>query len=190
MRGTTVPGEEDMKNVQDLERLFLSRGFDDFKWIAGNAVVTGEWVRLKCMFGCKGYTKRACCPPNVPLVEDCRRFFDDYSSIAVFHFQKAVKSAEDRHAWGKQVNESLLALEKEVFLSGYYKAFLLFMDACRLCAECVGTRERCKYPASARPGVDAMAVDVFATVRGLGYPIEVLSDPAQRMNRYAFLLVE
>jgi len=33
-------------------------------------------------------------------------------------------------------------------------------------------------------------VDVFATARQCGYPIEVLSDYAQAMNRYAFLLIE
>jgi len=32
-----------------------------------------------------------------------------------------------------------------------------------------------------------MAVDVFVAVRSLGYPIEVLTDPADVMNRYAFL---
>jgi predicted metal-binding protein len=179
-----------MKNAKDLEKLFLSNGFDDFRWTGGKGVVTGEWVRLKCMFGCKSYTKRACCPPNVPPVEECRRFFDDYSKVAVFHFQKTAASAEERHEWGKKVNESLLALEREVFLRGYYKAFLLFMDACRLCPQCAGTRDSCRNPASARPGVDAMAVDVFATVRSLGYPIEVLPDPGRMMNRYAFLLVE
>jgi hypothetical protein len=35
-----------------------------------------------------------------------------------------------------------------------------------------------------------MAVDVFSTVRSMGYPIEVLSDYRQTMNRYAFLLIE
>jgi hypothetical protein len=35
-----------------------------------------------------------------------------------------------------------------------------------------------------------MGVDVFATVRKYGFPIEVLSDYAQAMNRYAFLLIE
>jgi hypothetical protein len=35
-----------------------------------------------------------------------------------------------------------------------------------------------------------MAVDVFSTVRGYGYPIEVLADYSQAMNRYAFLLIE
>ena len=35
-----------------------------------------------------------------------------------------------------------------------------------------------------------MAIDVFATVRKIGYPIEVLFDYSQAMNRYAFLLIE
>jgi hypothetical protein len=35
-----------------------------------------------------------------------------------------------------------------------------------------------------------MAVDVFSTVRKVGYSIQVLADYAQTMNRYAFLLVE
>jgi hypothetical protein len=35
-----------------------------------------------------------------------------------------------------------------------------------------------------------MAVDVFATVRPLGYPIQVLTRYDQAMNRYAFLLIE
>jgi hypothetical protein len=35
-----------------------------------------------------------------------------------------------------------------------------------------------------------MAADVFSTVKQVGYPIEVLQDYSQTMNRYAFLLVE
>jgi hypothetical protein len=42
----------------------------------------------------------------------------------------------------------------------------------------------------ARPTPEAMAVDVFATVRQVDYLIEVLSNYKQTMNRYAFLLVE
>jgi hypothetical protein len=35
-----------------------------------------------------------------------------------------------------------------------------------------------------------MAVDVYETVRKIGYPIDVLYDYSQEMNRYAFLLIE
>jgi hypothetical protein len=36
----------------------------------------------------------------------------------------------------------------------------------------------------------ALPVDVFSTVRQYDYPIKVLSDYSQVMNRYAFLLIE
>jgi hypothetical protein len=35
-----------------------------------------------------------------------------------------------------------------------------------------------------------MAMDVFSTVKKIGYPIEVLADYDRAMNRYAFLLIE
>ncbi len=64
------------------------------------------------------------------------------------------------------------------------------MDSCHLCAECVPQRAECKEPALSRPSPESMAVDVFATVRQVGYPIEVLTDVTAPMNRYAFLLIE
>jgi hypothetical protein len=35
-----------------------------------------------------------------------------------------------------------------------------------------------------------MAVDVFATARQCGFPIQVLEDYSQPMNRYGLLLIE
>ena len=90
----------------------------------------------------------------------------------------------------REVNTGLLKAEREVFLAGYPKAFLLFMDSCSLCDECPGDRTQCRRPREARPSPEAMAVDVFTTVRALGYSIDVLTDYAQPMNRYAFLLIE
>jgi predicted metal-binding protein len=63
------------------------------------------------------------------------------------------------------------------------------MDECSLCPDCPGRRLACKNPAQARPSAEALGVDVFGTVRKLGYPIDVLTDTTQEMNRYAFLLV-
>jgi predicted metal-binding protein len=47
----------------------------------------------------------------------------------------------------------------------------------------------CKEPQLARPTSDALAVDVYSTVRKIGYSIEVLDDYKRAMNRYAFLLI-
>ena len=95
----------------------------------------------------------------------------------------------DRHEIMKDINLKLLKLEREVFLTGEVKAFILPADNCSLCDECVGAREDCKQKTLSRPPPEAMAVDVFSTARAVGYPLEVLSDFDQKMNRYAILLV-
>jgi predicted metal-binding protein len=97
---------------------------------------------------------------------------------------------EDRHAWSAKINAKLLKLEREVFLAGYERAFLLFMDSCCFCKECTGGRQTCKKPRMARPAPEAMAVDVYSTVREFGFPINVRTDYDQKMDRYAFLMVQ
>jgi predicted metal-binding protein len=179
-----------MNSREELESLFRKHGYTDFKWIKPEDIIVSQWVRMKCMFGCAEYGSNASCPPNVPSVKECRQFFADYATAAIFHFQKMVDKPEDRFAWTREVNQALLKLERVVFLSGYYKAFLLFMDSCGICADCAGARGECKSPKLARPTPEAMAVDVFATGRRYGYPIEVLTDHSEQMNRYAFLMIE
>jgi predicted metal-binding protein len=176
--------------MRELEELFAGQGYRDFRWLDPGQIVVAQWVRLKCQYGCREYGRNASCPPNVPEVAECARFFGEYSRAAVFHFSVALENPEDRHAWSRQVNRRLLELERAVFLEGYPKAFLLFMDSCGFCQRCAGSRRECKEPRAARPTPEAMAVDVFSTVRKLGYPIQVLPGYRETMNRYAFLLVE
>jgi predicted metal-binding protein len=123
-------------------------------------------------------------------VEECRQFFREYQTAAVFHFHTALEDPEDRHEWSREINSGLLELERDVFLSGRHKAFLLFMDSCGMCKRCTGVRRECKSPKLARPTPEAMAVDVYGTVRQYGFPIQVLKDYSEAMNRYAFLMVE
>jgi predicted metal-binding protein len=173
-----------------LEDLIKRHGYEDYSWMNPKNIVVSQWVRMKCTFGCRLYGKGGACPPNVPSVPECKAFFDGYKSVVLFHFPKRVEKPEDRHAWTKEVNSKLLKLEREVFLSGYYKTFLLFMDSCELCESCPGERAKCLNPKQSRPSPESMAIDVFATVRKLGYPIKVLKDYSEEMNRYAFLLIE
>ncbi len=173
-----------------MEDLFEKHGYTDFKWIEPRRIIVSEWVRMKCMYGCAHYGKNACCPSFVPSVSECRQFLNEYETAAILHFKKRVARPEDRVAWGREVNQGLLKLERDVFLAGHYKAFLLLMDRCRLCPACTGVKEECKNAKFARPTPEAMGIDVFSTARRYGYPIEVLSDYSQTMNRYAFLLIE
>jgi predicted metal-binding protein len=186
----TTGKEAAMVRKKALEKMFERHGFGDFKWLDPKKIVVAQWPRMKCLYGCNEYGKTPTCPPNAPSVAECERFFREYRWAVLFHFEKEVARPEDRSAWTRKLNLRLLKLERDVFLSGHEKAFLLFLDSCNICTECPGKREVCKQPKMARPTADALAVDVYTTVRQAGYPIAVLSRYDQAMNRYAFLLIE
>ncbi|HEY3309577.1 MAG TPA: DUF2284 domain-containing protein [Desulfuromonadaceae bacterium] len=173
-----------------LQKLFNENGFSDYRWIEPAEIVVAQWVRMKCMYGCNNYGRNASCPPNTPSLADCRNFFQEFRLGAVFHLPKHLGDPEERHVWSREVNRCLAELERQVFLSGYHQAFMLFMDNCTLCRECANTRAACRNKKLARPSPEGLGIDVFATVAKFGYPIAVLDDFDQEMNRYAFLLIE
>lgn len=173
-----------------LQKLFQSKGATDFRWIDPREIVVGQWVRMKCMFGCLDFGRNASCPPNTPSIAECRQFFDEYRLGAVFRFSRTFDDPEERHGWSRKVNQALLALEREVFIAGHEKAFILFMDNCNLCKDCASVRVSCRNRRHSRPTPEGMGIDVFATVAKFGFPIQVLSGYEEEMNRYAFLLIE
>lgn len=171
-----------------LEAIFKSNGFDKFAWIDPRQIQIAQWVRMKCVFGCPDYGRSGCCPPQTPSVEECRCFFGEYTSAVVFHFPVRFDKPKDRHAWAKKASLDLVELERQVFLAGFEKAFVM-TQGCSLCKDCETDRGKCKKPRLARPSPEAMAVDVYTTVRNLGFPIEVKTDPCQAMDRYSILMV-
>jgi predicted metal-binding protein len=175
---------------QQLEGMFQAHGFDDFRWLTPGDIAVAEWVRMKCAYGCEEYGKNVACPPNNPAVEACERFIREYTGSAIFRFHLAARDREERKTLSRDIDGRLLELERAVFLSGYHKAFMMLMGGCPLCEICAGRPEDCLHPGSARPTPEGFAVDLFATARSVGYPLEVLTDYAQPMNRYAILLVE
>lgn len=174
---------------ESLEEVFKKQGHEDFHWIDPGAIEVAQWVRMKCMYGCSEYGRAATCPPNVPSISECEKFFREYRLAVVFHYATKLDRPEDRHAWTRKISLKLLKLERAIFLKDYPKVFLLFMDSCGVCDSCTENREDCKEPSSARPTPEALGMDVYSTVRSVGYPIEVLTDYSRTMNRYAFLLI-
>ncbi len=169
--------------------LLAARGFGDFRWLDPTQVVVSEWVRMKCRFGCDNYGRFATCPPNVPDVAECRAFFREYSLAAMLRFERVEPDHAARRRWSNEMVREMVALERDVFLAGYERAFALPFATCHLCAECTARREECKLPYEARPTPESLAVDVYTTARSVGYPIEVVTALDQAQNRYAILLV-
>ncbi|MCG6893348.1 MAG: DUF2284 domain-containing protein [Desulfobacteraceae bacterium] len=174
---------------RNLDQLFADHGYSDYRWIDPKQIIVAQWVRMKCIYGCGEFGRSACCPPNNPSVAECERFFQEYAHAVVFRFEKTVDKPEDRHAWTRKVNTGLWKLEREVFLAGNERAFLLYMDSCCLCKDCAGDRTSCQHPRMARPSPESMAVDVYSTVRRFGFSVEVRTDYDQAMSRFAFLLI-
>ncbi len=53
-----------------------------------------------------------------------------------------------------------------------------------------GPAAACKHPDEARPAMEAAGIDVFATARAAGLPIQVVTSEDSPQNYYALLLVE
>jgi predicted metal-binding protein len=173
-----------------LQKVFHDHGCRDFRWIDPGEIILANWVRMKCTFGCDSFGRNASCPPNTPTIAECREFFREYRLGVIFRFRSKLQEPEDRHAWARKINMELLDLEREIYIAGYYKTFLLFMDSCNLCRECAKSRHICRNRKLARPSPEGMGVDVFATVSRFGFPLEVLPDYNCEMNCYSFLLIE
>jgi predicted metal-binding protein len=172
-----------------IDDILHSHDCSDYKWIDPKQIIVAQWVRMKCMFGCGEYGRAGACPPNTPPVPECERFFKEYGDAIILHFEGTMDKPEDRHAWSAKVNARLVELERAVFMAGFERVFLLFMDSCCFCKECSGNRETCQKPRMARPAPEAMAVDVYSTVRRAGFEINVRTGYEQKMDRFAFLMV-
>ncbi|HUI70774.1 MAG TPA: DUF2284 domain-containing protein [Spirochaetia bacterium] len=158
-------------------RRIVELGAIEGKVIKPSTVVTADWVRLKCQFGCDSYGSSLCCPPTSPTPDQTRRTLDGYESAMLAHFGANAR-----------VTRSMVALEREVFLQGYQKALAFGAGPCNLCRSC--PEEGCKHPDKARPSMEACGIDVFATARNNGYPIDVVVDTSSEQNYYGLLLIE
>jgi predicted metal-binding protein len=174
----------------EINKIIKSFGFSDYKWIGASDIVVANWVRFKCMFGCKSYGNKASCPPQVPSIQECKDFFSEYNRAVLIHIRKQLEFPDDRLKWGKEINTELIKVEREVFLAGYYKTFVLFMDECHMCYECALSRSECHFKNESRPCPEALGVDVYATARKHNYPIEVLKNHSSEMNRFGILLID
>jgi predicted metal-binding protein len=93
----------------------LEMGIDEAKVIDPSSVATAEWVRMKCQFGCPNFGRGLCCPPYTPTPDITRKVIDSYQKVILLH--KRFKKEEISTGF----NKTIVRLEKEIFLGGYYK---------------------------------------------------------------------
>ena len=157
----------------------LAAGAKDAKLIPTDTIVTAQWVRIKCQYGCSGYGLSLTCPPHSPPPEKTAQMLSEYKTALLVH--------TDGHA---KITPLLTRLERQAFLDGYHKAFAFVAGPCNLCEECSLEIGECCHPEMARPAMEACGIDVFQTARNHGLPIEVVAGRACQQNYYGLLLLE
>jgi len=90
-----------MKSLKGYCRKALDMGLDGAKVIEPRSIITAEWVRMKCQFGCSGFGQGHCCPPYTPTPEVTRRVIDCYQKAILVHrrLQKGERSRSLTRRW-------------------------------------------------------------------------------------------
>ena len=164
-------------------------GFTHAKVIQPSSVVTAWWVRMKCQFGCSGFGRSFCCPPDTPTPDETRQVLDSYRRAILFH--KEIPPAPGRMKSRQQLLHRLVDLEGALFKDGYYKSLAYLAGPCRICKECGKlTGKPCNSGFKARPAMEACGIDVYQTARNNGFFIETLRDQDDTLNNYCLMLVD
>ena len=166
-----------MPNLETFVQRAVEQGALAAKVIEPGSIVTAPWVRLKCQFGCGRYGKSHCCPPKTPTPSEMQSVIDCYTRGLLIHCRGKANPTK-----------IVVKLEKEIFLSGFYKALGFGAGPCRLCKEC--GEDGCLHSELARPAMEACGIDVYATAHNNGYPIEVLKDKSCEGNYFGLVLIE
>ena len=90
----------------------IELGAEKVKCIETDTIVVEEWVRWKCMYGCKFYEKDAYHAPFAPDAESTKKVLREYTKAILLNGAEA-----------KTVTEAAIKLEGEAYDQGYYKAF-------------------------------------------------------------------
>jgi predicted metal-binding protein len=179
-RGMRRKGSGLESNFEKYAVLARELGAVDAIVICVRDIVFDPRTYIKCMYGCSTWGKSWICPsaPGALKPWEAEDVLSRYKKALIIHTHD------------KDTSQMIsLSIESKAFVDGYYFAFS--MSDCGLCQECsFPDREPCRFPRKARPAMQAMGIDVFATARGQGLPIETLADESCKENWYSLVMLE
>lgn len=151
MKKDDKAGRRSKPSMESLVETTLKAGAKKAKVVAAKSVITAPWVRMKCQYGCGGFRSSLCYPPFTPTPEEMHKVIDSYDKAILFEAGK------------REAKKIAVAAEREIFLSGYYKAFGLGSGPCYCCGDKDCAFEKgCRHPYEARPSMEACGIDVYA----------------------------
>jgi predicted metal-binding protein len=167
----------------------LALGCDRAQVIDPENVVVAQWVRMKCLYGCdEPGVYRTCPPDGAPALDDTRSVLQEFGRAILVGVGPIV--GDERSApESRRLNSAAVALERELFLAGFHKAWTMGSGPCDICAAC-SQGEPCPTPELARPSMEGCGVDVFTTVRKAGWEIDVVKTREDQFRFFALVLVD
>ena len=153
-------------------------GASDAVVIKASDVAVDPRTILKCQFGCDQWGRNWTCPsaPGALRPWEFERVLARYSTALLIHCAKKELS-----------QEVSFQIESDAFVDGCHFAFS--MSDCGLCSRCAHP-EPCRNPRKARPSMQSLGIDVYATARRQGLPIKTMRDREEAQNWYSLVLLE
>lgn len=132
-------------------------------------IVFNPRCRLKCIVPlCPNYRKNLMCPPFLPPFNEAKEMIQKYRWGILVIVETPVSQEKDKIETGSlKVYKIVSELEKAAFNKGYRFAAGFTSDSCKLCDKCVIAEKNdttCRHPLQARPSMQAMGIDVTATL--------------------------
>jgi predicted metal-binding protein len=180
------------ETIEEIELQAKEFGFLEVNLLPTSQIVTAQWVVLKCRYGCANFNTSWCCPPATPDLATTRDLLAEYELALLLVAENRNQdfyrnTSEKRRAQIKQW-KATIALERRLFLMGYYKAFGMPAETCALCKECAYPKQ-CKFPNEKRPSVEACSIDVFQTLRNLGRSAGLARKVEDSFHSYSVILL-
>ncbi len=150
-------------------------------------VIVDDRTFLKCQVPlCAHYGMDLTCPPNTLPVSQFRRILDSYRDAILIKVDIPMSELPDSKAAQSsplkleyvdaaknarmKLHDIVCRLESQCLEKGAFFAAGFIGGSCPLCEQCVGVKSGlpCRHPFKARPAMEAMGIDVMATVEKAG----------------------
>lgn len=171
------------EEVEKLTNYIREKGGDSVA-LPASKVITAEWVRMKCLFGCAGYGRRFGCPPYSPTPFETQKVLDEFNTALLIRFDGDVGETTPERLVSREmtrfVQTVMYDVEKTAFKDGFYKVLSYTGHQCGWCKSCAAkekgaTASDCRVRNKMRPSMEAAGIDVYKTCENAGWHLDVLS---------------
>ena len=168
-----------------LRQKALSYGAHKVWQVDPNNLVFDERALLQC-YNCENYGVKKTCPPNMMDLnykETAKKY--KKALLVALSFKNTDCAQDELDNYANKLHKILLKLEKDAFEIGQVYSVAFTSGSCKLCKKC--PKDFCSNPKQSRMPIEAIGVDVTATMKNLG--LKLIFPPTDEIYQIGLLLV-